>query len=290
MRMPGTRWMRQRFRAARARRRPHVAILGYHRVSESTWDPFDLAITPSRLGAHLAFLAAHARPISLEQAARELSAGRVEPRTVVVTFDDGYQDTLTEALPLLRTHRIPATVFACTGNAGDPFWWDEVAVSIGSDRRRLAELTDRLRPLPAADREREMRAFRTPGTAADLPRALLPDELTILGADPLIEIGGHTVSHPVLTALSPGERAREIGENRAALVSLTKQRVRSFSYPNGALDDATKAAVRDAGYDVACSSDPDAALPDSNPLALPRLWADGKRALRFESWITRWLA
>jgi peptidoglycan/xylan/chitin deacetylase (PgdA/CDA1 family) len=315
VRVPGWKNVRQSWRWLRSRSRPHVVILGYHRVRDEASDPFDLSVTPAELDEQLRFLVRYARPVALQQAVRELLQGAIVPRSVVVTFDDGYDDTVTTALPLLRKHAVPATVFITTGTLGEPFWWDAIAACLleppslpdhviieASGRRHTYATHDRtsvlqqvaalLRPLDSVERTASVAALMEqtmPHGRAALPRALRTTEIEQLAEDPLIEIGAHSETHPVLAELPEESQRREIENNRRALESLTRQPVRSFAYPNGSFGPVTQQLVQTAGFTVACSSVPDVALSSSDRLALPRLWVDGDRRRDFERWITRWL-
>jgi peptidoglycan/xylan/chitin deacetylase (PgdA/CDA1 family) len=120
-------------------------------------------------------------------------------------------------------------------------------------------------------------------------RALTAGEITGLASDPLIEIGGHTVHHPVLAELSRERQRDEIVNNRLLLETLTGRTIRSFSYPHGSFNDVTRDVVRESGIAVACCSVPDVAASTSDMLALPRLWVDGNRRREFSRWVDRWL-
>ena len=298
----------------RSLRQSHVVILGYHRVSELN-DPFDLAVSPGEFEAHLRFLARSARPVTLQQAAMELGRGSIAPRTVVVTFDDGYDDTLAMAAPLLRTYGVPATVFITTGNPGEPFWWhvlahcvfgetrlpDRLSVEAGGRRysyatsnraRGLRQLAAILRPLPATERAAVLSSLAEQcglRTLPALPRALRKEEITLLASEPLVEIGAHTVTHPPLARVPVAQRRTEIVNSQRTLETLTGVLPRSFSYPHGSVDRVTRDLITEAGFSVACTTDPDVATPASDPIALPRLWVDGRRKAGFARWLNRWL-
>lgn len=306
--------LREMGRQLRSRFVPHVAILGYHRVYADAEDPFDLSVTAEEFDAHLGFLAHHARIVSLSQAVSELSAGSIPRRTVVITFDDGYADTLTAALPLLQRYDLPATVFVATGNPGEPFWWDVLSSAVLAapalpDPRRLemdgaeqlSRLRDRtqylrgvaklLRPLDAASQRARINALlgseaRPPHAP---PRALHREEIRRLAADPRIEIGGHSVTHPVLARFPREQQLEEIATNRRELQTLTGKPVPHFSYPNGSYSDVTCDVARQAGYTAAFTSVLDVATAASEPFTLPRLFVDGPRRRFFASWIRGWL-
>jgi peptidoglycan/xylan/chitin deacetylase (PgdA/CDA1 family) len=98
----------------------------YHHVCEGRPDPFSLSVSPANFAAHLEVLKEHAHPLSLQQLNRAVIARELQPRSVAITFDDGYASNLLAAKPLLQRHGIPATVFVTTGFLGSKreLWWD----------------------------------------------------------------------------------------------------------------------------------------------------------------------
>jgi hypothetical protein len=113
--------LRTRIRHLRDRRRP--IVLMYHRVADIVVDPWNLAVGPERFAEQIAVLARRREIVPLERIG-ERPAGKP---LAAITFDDGYVDVLTHALPVLESHGAPATVFVTTGQMGSPreFWWDE---------------------------------------------------------------------------------------------------------------------------------------------------------------------
>lgn len=99
-------------------------VLMFHRVSPRIpTDPIgrDLTLTPAAFGADLAWLKAHGiRAIDLAELENDLARGVDPARTVVVTFDDGYADQYTDALPVLQRYGDRATFFIVTGMLGKP--------------------------------------------------------------------------------------------------------------------------------------------------------------------------
>jgi peptidoglycan/xylan/chitin deacetylase (PgdA/CDA1 family) len=118
---------------------------------------------------------------------------------------------------------------------------------------------------------------------------LTGEEIRSLAASPIIEIGAHTVSHPILPALSHAEQRREVEQGRRVLEDLTGTSVTSFSYPHGVHSPATLSIVAEAGFTVACCSTPDVVRRTSEPLALPRLWVADQAGEAFARWLDRWL-
>jgi peptidoglycan/xylan/chitin deacetylase (PgdA/CDA1 family) len=119
-------WARARTAVAR-RLTWRGLILTYHRVTEYGSDPWRLCVTPANFDAHLAALrAAGATIYPLPELVRLRRAGRVPRGAVAITFDDGYQDNLEHARPILERFEAPATMFITAGYVGHDgeFWWD----------------------------------------------------------------------------------------------------------------------------------------------------------------------
>ena len=149
-------------------RRNGTLILCYHRVAEGIEDPFYLCVRPDNFAAHLEELSRAREPSTLA----DVSVPSRRPR-VVVTFDDGYRDNLTTALPIAESLGVPITVFVTSGILANRngFWWD-----------RLGTL---LRSRPPHVREIDLPSGRLPvgssGIRADLDsvrRHLLPLRVT----------------------------------------------------------------------------------------------------------------
>ena len=109
--------------------RPALTILGYHRVAADP-PPFSpLAVDPIAFDAQIAWFSRRFDLWPLGRVAEWLD-GRAALRrdTLVITFDDGYADNLTVAVPILERHRAPATFFVSTGPTcrGTQFWWDDL--------------------------------------------------------------------------------------------------------------------------------------------------------------------
>lgn len=155
--------------------------------------------------------------ISLAQAfAHRERTGGFPLNAVVLTFDDGYLSTFTEALPVLADHSFTATVFLVSSLVG----------------------------LPAAEA-----LARNPDFDRDLMDWRQATELQQTG----FEIGSHTVSHPDLTRLEPAARERELANARSQLEQALQSPVESLAYPYGRLDPAVRdAAARH--YRRACTT------------------------------------
>ena len=98
-------------------------VLGYHRISDASSDPWSLCVSPACFAEQLRRICARSCPQTLEDL---ITSGPSSDPAIAVTFDDGYGDTLWTAKPLLEKFNVPATVFLPTGHIGSSreFWWD----------------------------------------------------------------------------------------------------------------------------------------------------------------------
>src|SRR5215216_2800912 len=140
MRFPGIKTAKTFSRWAQARILGGALILGYHRVEHLIHDEYEVSVTPQHFAEQMEILRKHAHPISLRELVQDLKKGSVQPRSVAVTFDDGYADNLYQAEPILEKYSIPAMVFVCTGYAGKEFWWDELVGLVTSSEAELGAL------------------------------------------------------------------------------------------------------------------------------------------------------
>ena len=188
----------------------------------SSWQS-PLAIDPSALDCQLAHLRRRGYAgLTFAESERLRAAGRLPERSVVITFDDGYRSTL-EAADVLDAHGYPGTVFVVTSfvDSGRPLEWPGIA-------------GERLRP--GADRELR------PLTWADL------ESMVARGW----EVGSHTVTHPLLSALPADRVERELVESRRRIADRLG-RCETIAYPYGREDGAVARAAADAGYLAACT-------------------------------------
>ena len=112
------------------------------------------------------------------------------------------------------------------------------------------------------------------GTAAT-PKAshrmLTEVEVTALGQDGLIEIGAHTMTHPVLPTLSLDAQRREVMESKACLERIVNRVVDSFAYPYGQTSTLTAAVVREAAFERACTTQAGLVGSQTDRFHLPRI-------------------
>ncbi|MFE2266581.1 polysaccharide deacetylase family protein [Streptomyces griseosporeus] len=193
---------------------PWVAM--YHSVGDRTCDPYRITVTPERLERQLLWLRARGlRGVSVAELLAARARG-ADHGLVGLTFDDGYADFVTDALPVLRRHGCTATLFVLPGRLGGDNTWD------------------------------------SPGPRKPL---LTADGIRRAAAEGM-EIGSHGLTHVDLTTADDLTLKAETVQSRAALADLLGRDVDGFCYPYGRVDARVVAAVRAAGYRHACAIDP----------------------------------
>lgn len=285
-----------------------LSILIYHRVlpqrdwmrpAEPTAEEFDW---------QMQLLSRHFNVLPLYEAARLLRAGLLPPRAACVTFDDGYADNATVALPVLRRYDLPATVFVASGYLnGGRMWNDTIVESLRVYDQQELDLAEIDLPLYDTSTEDQRRkaahAIIREGKYLGLARrdeiasciadrvGSLPGDLMLTSSQLLdlhhqgVEIGGHTVSHPILAQLPAGKAREQIHCGKAQLEGLIGAPVRSFAYPNGRREtdycDEHVSLVREAGFEVAVATNWGVSNPATDVLQLPRFTPWDKTAPRY---------
>lgn len=165
----------------------------------------------------------------------------------------------------------------------------------GPRQRLYRELHQLLRPLPYEERQAVLNDLRALAGADPAGRpthhALSSDEVSRLAEGGLIEVGAHTVTHPVLSALPADAQRNEIRRSKIRLEEILNRPVTSFAYPFGGPCDytaETAAAVREAGFDCACSTITGVVRRDTDFFQLPRVIVsdgDGESLARVIRWL-----
>lgn len=285
-----------------------LVTLIYHRVL-AVPDPLMHYEPDARaFAAQMDLVAANFNVLPLGEAAQRLKSGSLPERALCITFDDGYANNLTVAAPILAERGLPATVFVATGYLGGGRMFNDTVIEairqapdeldlkpFGLGRLLLHDLAARraavnyllgqfkYRP---ADERRRLSEQLAELAAAALPCNLMLDEAQVRELQRRgIEIGAHTVTHPILTRLDPEAARREIVESKRALEEMIGARVTAFAYPNGRpttdYGPTHVSLAAEAGFSVAVSTAWGAATRASDVFQLPRIAPWDKRALRY---------
>jgi peptidoglycan/xylan/chitin deacetylase (PgdA/CDA1 family) len=272
--------------------RRKAVVLTYHRVlpfdrQAACFSSSSILVTPETFDMHMRFVRRFLAPVSAHEFDRLLRSGRrLPPRTCLVTFDDGWYDNLSFALPILKRHGVPAILFVATDYVGSNgcFWQERLArmlyvawkrkdaglivfgeigapsvAGMAHSQARLAirDIVNGLKAKPISEIEHVVR-----GVEARLMSKLLADETAASSEDRfltwsdvrqlhdsgLVSIGSHTASHVPLTKQDAATANRELCTSRQVIEKTTATECRMFAYPNGDFDDRVVQWVHEAGY------------------------------------------
>ncbi len=262
--------------------RARLPVLMYHRVLERA-DPLQPGlIHAAQADAQFKVLSDLFTVLPLHEAADLLKQGRLPPRAISLTFDDGYRDNHDVAMPLLKRHGITATFYIATGFIdGGRMFHDSViegvrrlppgqfalqglglpAFTISDDTSRRAAIGAIVQAIKYMEPAQRQTVCDELARAAgnNLPRDLMmtSDELATMARSGMC-IGGHTVQHPILQSVDEAAARDEIVANRAALTAIVGHAPRTFAYPNGKPRKDYSAnhvrMLREAGYEAAVST------------------------------------
>jgi peptidoglycan/xylan/chitin deacetylase (PgdA/CDA1 family) len=283
---------------APAGKRARLSVLIYHRVRAVTDPLFPDELDGAGFDRHLSILSSLFNLLPLQEAVRRLRDDDLPARPACITFDDGYADNATVALPMLQRHGMTATFFISTGYLdGGRMWNDTVIESVRQAVGDTLDLTSiGLQPFPITTHRARREAIDTllatfkyldPAERSDrcaavqeLAKAAPPDDLMLTSMQVRelqnggMDIGAHTVSHPILTRTSLDAARQEIGDSRDVLQALTGRAVSLFAYPNGKPQVDYNAQhvlmTRDLGFDAAVSTGWGVACNATDPFQLPR--------------------
>lgn len=203
--------------------RKTAPVLLYHRIDKISKDPVMLTVTPETFEKHIKYINTYYKPVSLTELISRITTKSLVGDEVCVTFDDGYRDNLTNALPILEKYNTPATIFMTTANLGEQasFDWD----------------------MKYSDKDRA--------------NFLSHEEIKKLANSPLIEIGAHTHHHFRLSDLSRNDQLLEIETSKKILEDIIQKKVLHFAYPFGGkqdFNDISRIITIELGFMSACEN------------------------------------
>ena len=259
-----------------------LSILIFHRVLPERDPLFPDEMYASQFNTVCGWLASWFNVLPLDRAVDLLRHGNLPARAACITFEDGYADTHHIAQPILQRHGLTATFFIATGFLDGGRMWNDTIIEavrlctlptldlteLGLGRHPLGSIANRQAAIPALIDQIKYRPFdeRVDVTEqlAALARVSAPNDLMMSSAevkalrDRGMQIGAHTVSHPILARLNDDQARDEIGRSKQTLQQLLGERVGLFAYPNGKPAEDYSAAsvevVRSLDFDAAVST------------------------------------
>ena len=255
---------------------------------------FSAGIGARQFEAHLRLITRWFKPISMAEMGWAVAEKKALPnKAVALTFDDGYRDNYEVAYPLLKRYGVPASFFVCPGliDSHQGFWWDEIYALVEKTRATelnveklmqvsgmppysqdgvLSLLTGQLKILAGEILVTQGKRMSPQVLTVYLERlkevlgnslASNVREQTLMGWGEIremhrdgMEIGSHTMTHPMLTQVSESVMRTELSDARARLAEVLGTAPEGFVYPSGAFSATARNIVREAGHIYACTS------------------------------------
>ena len=292
--------------------RPSVlTILNYHRVDDVMRSGFDtftpnVSSSPAEFQRQMDYLQRNYNIISCESLSAWIRGEKeLPPFAAMITFDDGYYDNYANAFPILKARNLSAVIFLTTSliGSGRPAYWDQVAYCFSHTNKRSAKLPLLQNVSWANEAERREVVKRWVEVVKRLPEVEKQNAVDSLSGildvsvpndafsnlylsweqvcemcQNCIEMGSHTVQHPILTRIPLSQVEEELVNSRDLIESKINKPVLTFAYPNGRQSDYSPEVinlVRQAGYELAFTltggSTPYAQVM-RNPFAISRIF------------------
>lgn len=295
-----------------------LCVVNYHRILARPDPLLDSEPDLAAFRWQMRVLAECFNVLPLRDAVTALREQRLPPRAVCITFDDGYRSVHDLALPVLREFGLPATVFVASGCIGERSMWNDRILeavqtlpagrldlrelgldayalgSLAERRATLARLTEASKYLPPPARRGLVERLETL-VGEGLAHGLMLTPAMVAQLDRAgIEIGAHTISHPILTSLDDDSARVEIAEGKRQLEAIIGKPVRLFAYPNGKVgrdyDERHVAMVREAGFEAAFTTAVGAITQAQDRFQLPRSRPWDRSPFLFGLRLLRWMA
>jgi len=213
-----------------------IPILMYHQVSHHPHPNYrEYTVTDKAFAAQMRILKTLGfKPISFNQLVDyKNGVAKLPSRPVIITFDDGMQDAIDNAIPILKKLGFAAVFYIPTEYVGKKSSW------------MLSEVNVEFQVI---------------------------DWTTVKSLDSMgFEVGAHSMSHPHLDKISSDDCYRELSGSRHKLEEVLGHAVRHMAYPFGDYNERLKTLVYESGYDTACTTEEAIASLDSDMLTFPRL-------------------
>lgn len=277
------------------RKRPR--ILMYHRIIDQA---FVAGLPPEQFDQQMAYLSKHYRVIPVEQLISELKGDNVKPYTVSLTFDDGHLDFYTTTWPILKKYNLPATLYLATGFVSNECWlWPDylrytllhskketirmpeygnLSLSPDTVLKTWSKLGDAGLKMNKENRKQFLDELEKAADVVVPPSPEPPfapvnwDQVREMQSEGL-DVGSHTVSHPILSKLTQEEVSGELGESYQRISEELGNPPKGICYPNGMVKDINAIVLEKAqeiGYEyglLACDTE----LNINEPMLLGRL-------------------
>lgn len=271
-----------------------LSVLIFHRVLAQPDPLFPDEVDATRFNLICEWLKEWFYVLPLDQAVARLQSGTLPERAACITFDDGYADNYHVALPILQRHGLTATFFIATGFLDGGRMWNDTIIetvrsrkdmSIADRQAAIATHINAIKYRSVADRVAETEQLAR-SAGAQLPTNLMMTSAEVKAMRKAgMQIGAHTVSHPILARLTVEQTHKEISDSKQFLEDLLGERIGLFAYPNGKPGEdyspQTVEVVRSLGFDAAVSTQWGASRMGDDLLQIKRFTPWDKSRMRF---------
>lgn len=242
-----------------------LTVLNYHRIDdlENNPDNFqpNISATPAEFDRQMSYISRWFNVVSLQDVTNWILKNKPLPRyAALITFDDGYLDNYTNAFPVLKKYNFPAVIYLTSGHieSNRPFYWDLVAYCFAHTKKDSILFPDGIeRSWDSIDGKNQiskqwiesMKILEENQKQNWISR--IPEQLNVVIPDNYfknlmmnwdqvremsaanIDFGAHTVTHPILTRISPEQVRTEISDSKKRIEQELNKPVISLAYPNG---------------------------------------------------------
>ena len=240
--------------------------------------------------------------VSINELREHVYEGKPLKNACMLSVDDGWRSTYEVIYPVMKKHNVPFTIFVSPQvmETGMNFWYYTLRFCNEEEIKnilvRRGYFTAEVKQYPAELILKEilidevydvLDEYLKAHPEVEIPRGFMnTDEVLELHKSGLVEVGAHTLIHPILKAEDGTRAQKEIATSVNRLSDMLDKQVTSFAYPNGI--EGVDYSVRDeqyakeAGIKMAFSVDPGVITHKTNSLSIPR-WGSQAR-LRFGRW------
>ena len=286
-----------------------LSVFIFHRVLREpdallNWDP-----DAAHFRKLMVWVAECFNVLPLDEAARRLSDRSLPPRAASITFDDGYADNFHIARPILESLGLTATFFIATGYLNGGVMWNDKVIeairrcrkshldlssmglgvldlsTVVSVRRSIAEVLSNIKYLKSSQREEF--ASNILAITDTFPRndLMITSDQVIAMRQAGMQIGAHTITHPILANLESKAVFDEAADSKRFLEDLLQERISLFAYPNGRPDLDYRMSdveiIRKIGFDAAVTTAWGVADDTTDPMQIPRFTPWDRTRFRF---------
>ena len=266
-------------------------VLMYHRilpsaVNQPVYVQPGMFVKPETFERHMAYIKNNFEVLFLDDLVAKAMAGETIGRHCALTFDDGWRDNYTAAIPILKKYQLPVTIFLSTGYIGatKTFWPEELCqyleqidldllkddaapdswryfTSLITSYKSLGrecffdQSIATLKRFTASEREDVLNYLRNMLNVRPLPRQMLNwDEARNMCQSGLVRFGAHTVNHELLDQVSLPRAGTEIIDSRDEIERQLGSKVKIFAYPNGNHNPEIRQILAQNGFNAAVTT------------------------------------